>query len=91
MPQLPTKADLFHNILLENREKLSITGVDDVNSFDEKQIVAQTKMGYLTIKGSLLHIHKFNQGDLNITGKIDELVYSKKRVKHLNFLERVFK
>lgn len=92
MSQMSVKAtDTIHNIILENKEKLSISGVDDVKSFDEMQIIAQTKMGYLVIKGTMLHVHKFNQGELNITGNINELKYAKKRINHSNFFEKIFK
>ena len=85
--------NIIHNILLENREKLNLTGVNDVNNFDEKQIVAATKLGYLTIKGRSLHINKFDtdNGELSVTGKINELIYANKKISHLNFMEKLFK
>ena len=84
---------IIHNLTLENREKLNLTGVKDVNSFDDRQIVAVTEMGYLTIKGSSLHINKFDtgNGELNINGKIKELIYTNKNISHLNFIEKLFK
>ena len=38
----PNSKSSVHNLLLENREKLNLTGVKDVNNFDDKQIVAIT-------------------------------------------------
>lgn len=84
---------IIHNLLLENREKLNLTGVNDVSNFDDKQIIAVTEMGYLTIKGSSLHINKFDtdNGELNVTGKVKELIYANKKIGHLNFMEKLFK
>ena len=78
----PNSKSSVHNLLLENREKLNLTGVKDVNNFDDKQIVAITEMGYLTIKGNSLHISKFdtNNGELNVVGKVNELVYANKKI-----------
>lgn len=89
----PNSKNAIHNLLLENREKLNLTGVRDVNNFDEKQIVAVTEMGYLTIKGHSLHINKFDtrNGELNVVGKINELIYANKKIGHLNFIEKLFK
>ena len=47
-----------HKIILEEREKLSITGVTDVIAFDEESITADTDMGVITIRGEGLHISK---------------------------------
>ncbi len=83
-----------HNIILENRNKLSISGVNDVDSFDDKQISAFTEMGFLTIKGSNLHINKFNtqNGELNLSGKIDSLLYSnREKVSTTNLISKLFK
>lgn len=83
-----------HNIVLENRNKLSISGVNDVDSFDDKQISAFTEMGFLTVKGSNLHINKFNtqNGELNLSGKIDSLIYSnREKISTTNLISKLFK
>ena len=69
------------NILLENRETMGISGVDEVDSFNEDKITAFTTLGFITIKGSDLHIEKFNTNtrELNITGRIDEIKYSEQK------------
>lgn len=69
---------VLHNLILENREKITISGVEDVDSFDDNSIIIQTQMGLLTLVGSDLHIVKFNvdTGELSIEGEIDEMVYS---------------
>lgn len=72
------KIKTAHNIILENRNNLSVSGVNDVDSFDEKQIAAFTEMGFLTIKGTNLHINRFNTetGELSLSGTVDGLFYS---------------
>ena len=82
------------SIILENRENLEVTGVDEVSNFDEQQISAITDLGLLLIKGSCLQVQKFNTKtkDLKITGKIDELKYSdNKKHEHKNFFSKIFK
>ena len=40
-----------HSIIMENRRTMNISGITDVDSFDEKTIVLFTQLGELTIKG----------------------------------------
>jgi sporulation protein YabP len=65
---------------MENRNKLTVTGVIDINSFNEQLIEAITEMGTLIIKGEGLHINKLNKDskDLCVDGKISSLVYQQK-------------
>jgi sporulation protein YabP len=67
-----------HNIILEDRKKLNISGVSDVDSFDEETIIAYTDLGELKIMGSGLHINKLSveSGDLLIEGNIRAISYS---------------
>ena len=50
-----------HNIIMEDRAHLSVSGVLDVESFDERQIIARTPTGNLIIRGGDLHIDKLRQ------------------------------
>lgn len=65
------------NVSLENRHKLCVTGVTDVDTFDEDGIILITTMGMLTVNGSELHISKFNveSGELMVEGDIDRLEF----------------
>ena len=67
-----------HNVIMENRERLNVSGVNDVDSFDEEAVVLFTDMGELTVKGSDLQIQKFSvdTGELTVSGKIYALAYS---------------
>ena len=48
----------MHSILLEEREKLRVTGVSDVQSFDEEQVLLETGKGMLIVRGQGLHVEK---------------------------------
>lgn len=67
-----------HTILMENRQKVSITGVQDVDSFDEATVIVVTDVGYITLHGVDLHISKLNleEGQLIIEGEMIALQYS---------------
>lgn len=71
------------NIMLESRKKLTLTGVEEVISFDDEKILLNTKLGFLTIKGSELKMNKLDvqNGDVIIVGNTASIVYSSKEVK----------
>lgn len=71
-----------HNIIMEDRAHLSVSGVLDVESFDDRQIVARTSKGNLIIRGSELHIDKLSldSGELAVTGLITDLGYEETAV-----------
>lgn len=82
-----------HCISMENREKLTITAVDDVVNFDEEKVVVDTAMGIMTVFGSDFRIHKLNvdDGQLVIEGMIDEIQYSENHKKdQKGFFARMF-
>lgn len=83
---------MAHNLILEERKKLTVSGVMDVDSFDEETVVAFTDLGELTIKGSNLHINKINveSGDLAVEGLIHSISYSEER-KTTGFFSKLFK
>ncbi|NLC69031.1 MAG: sporulation protein YabP [Clostridiaceae bacterium] len=66
------------NLILENRQKLSISGVIDVESFNDECVVVDTEMGILIIHGNDLRISKLNldSSELNIEGDIISCEYS---------------
>lgn len=71
------------NITLENRKKMTLTGVEEVISFDDEKILLNTKLGVLTIKGQNLKMNKLDvqNGDVMINGEIYYIVYSGKEIK----------
>lgn len=81
-----------HHITLENRSRLSISGVEDVESFDEGAIALSTQEGYLIIRGSNLHIEKLNLdgGDLAVEGMVDSISYEDSNARQGGLLSRLF-
>lgn len=81
-----------HNLIMEDRRKVMISGVLDVDSFDEQAVILMTDMGELTVRGTALHISRFNveTGELNMDGNVIALVYSEQQ-KQGNFFGRLFR
>ena len=73
---------VVQNLILENRGKLSISGVLDVLSFDDQVIMVETELGLLTIKGENLRITKLSidTSEVIVEGNIAYLAYSNKEV-----------
>ena len=69
-----------HNIILEERSKLSISGVTDVESFDENEISLYTTLGELSVKGKCPHVDEMSleSGNITISGDVKSLVYGDK-------------
>ena len=72
--------NISHKLILDNRKEASVTGVKDVISFDEKEILLQTADGKLQIRGSGLHVKGLNleKGEAALAGHVDSLVYLSK-------------
>lgn len=68
---------LHHNLIMEDRSNMTLSGVTDVDCFDERVINLYTQLGELTIKGRNLHIDNVSveTGDMRITGDIWSLQY----------------
>ena len=83
-----------HSLILQDRRGLSVSGVLDVDSFDEQTIILFTEQGELTIKGNDLHINKLSvdTGELSVEGYIDALNYSEeKTISKSGFFSKLFK
>lgn len=87
--------NIIQNLVLENRGKLSISGVLDVLSFDDQVVIVETELGLLTIKGECLRINKLSidTSEVVIEGDILGMNYSEKEMdkKGGNFLGKIFK
>ncbi|MFT8347716.1 sporulation protein YabP [Clostridium saccharoperbutylacetonicum] len=83
------------NLFLENRKKLTLSGVIEVISFDELKIDLTTSLGNLTIKGEDLKMNKLDvqNGDVIIAGNIGAVVYNGKVSKKSNesIISKLFK
>lgn len=83
-----------HSLMLENRRKLTLSGITDVDSFDERAVCLFTQLGELTVHGNNLHVNEMSvqTGDIIIEGEISALVYGdKQQTKKLGFWGKVFK
>ena len=69
-----------HSAILEDRSTLELTGVTDVDSFDENEISLYTTLGEMVIRGKALHVNTMNvdTGDMQIDGDIRSIVYGDK-------------
>lgn len=90
------KRAIAQNLIMENRERLSVTGVVDVDSFNDESILLETDLGTLIVKGQDLHINKLNldNAELIVEGDIESCTYSDKeygKSKGLNFFGNLFK
>lgn len=66
-----------HTLSLMDRERLTLSGVKEVFSFDETLIELETSKGYLNIRGEDLHIIKMNidEGDIIVEGNVSDMSY----------------
>lgn len=85
-----------HRLTIENRNSGAITGIREVVSFDENQVVLDTDMGLLTLKGKELHVSRLTleKGEVDLDGTIDSLSYSSNealRRSGESLLSRLFK
>ena len=73
---------IMQNLVLENRERLTISGVNDVLSFDDQIVILETQLGLLTIKGENLRINKLSLDttEIIVEGTIFNLSYSEKNL-----------
>lgn len=83
-----------HNIKLQGRKKLELTGVAEVINFNEENVILETSMGGLLIKGSNMKVNMLNveNGDMCIDGFINSLTYiSKDKTKKESILKKMLK
>lgn len=87
---------VIQNLILENRGKLTISGVNDVLSFDDQVVIVETELGLLTVKGENIRINKLSidTSEVIVEGNISYLSYSDKdmeKVKNGSLLSKIFK
>lgn len=80
LSEVPAMPNAHHNLILENRSHLSLSGVTEVDCFDERVIRLYTSLGPLLIKGRQLHVDavSLETGDMHISGDIWLLQYGEK-------------
>ena len=90
------KLGVSHRLTLNNRDRGNLTGILDVISFNESQIVLDTDMGLLTIRGKDRHASRLSleKGEIDSEGRTDSFTYSSNesiRKAGQSFLSRLFK
>ena len=75
-----TQALSSHKLFLQGRKQMELSGVKEVVSFDAKEVVLNTQMGILLIRGDDLFVKRLSveQGEVDLEGRMDSLVYSDK-------------
>ena len=83
---------MAQNLILENRGRLSVTGVEEVTGFDESYIRMVTTLGELIVRGSGLRMEilSVETGEAVVAGRIDELAYEEPS-RDTGLLARLFK
>ncbi len=87
------RPEAAHHIILEGRENLSVSGVEEVESFDESMIVMDTSKGVLVARGEDLHITRLrlDVGELSVEGMIDSLTYEQAASERKSLFTRLFR
>ena len=89
------KTGIIQNLILENREKLSFSGVVDVLSFDDQVVMIETELGLLTVKGENIKINKLSidTSEVIVEGDISYLAYSENNQEKTggSLLSKIFK
>ncbi len=83
-----------HSLHLENRASLTLSGITDIDRFDEREVVVFTQLGELTVTGRELHIRDISieKGDLTVEGDIWGMRYGDRDQRApLSLLGRLFR
>ena len=96
MEELNSVNKRVHKLMLNNRRTCNLSGINDVLSFDENEIILETDQGMLMIKGNDLHVSRLtlDKGEVDIDGKFDSFTYSEQTgmsAKGESLLARLFK
>ena len=72
------QASRQHRVILTNRGTCALNGISDILSFDVNEILLETEMGMLMIRGIDLHVNRLTleKGEVDLSGKIDSIQYS---------------
>ena len=95
MPEHPASAAMQpsvpHNLILEDRSRLSVTGITRVISCDETGAVMETPQGRITVLGQQLSVGQLSleSGELRLTGRIDQIEYTETRQSSGGLLRRL--
>lgn len=91
--EMPAK-NLQHKVVIDQRRKIVVTGVEDVDSFNESEVIMLTNHGFITIVGDDLHISKLNlaDGQIVVEGTVQSLDYADhEQERRKGFFSKAFK
>lgn len=93
MPDEKKTSTAPHHLILDNRRELTLSGVSDVDSFDDTVVIVYIDGGELTVKGSELQIVRLSleTGEMQIDGHIESMVYADVQSRTSGFFGRLFK
>lgn len=96
MEDLSMEGKRQHKMSMTNRRNCALTGVMDVIAFDENEVILETDMGILLLKGKGLHVKRLSleQGEVDLEGKLDSFLYSEQKgmaAKGESFWGKLFK
>ncbi len=84
----------IHRIKFDNRSNGFFSGIVDVVSFDDGEIVFESNCGGIVLKGSNLHIKSLNleNGEVTVDGTVDSIVYTKSQGRNKEpLLKKIFR
>lgn len=85
-----------HKMSMVNRKTCTLTGVKDVIAFDVAEVILETDMGILQIKGKDLHVKRLtlDKGEVDVEGRVDSFIYTEQnslQAKSESFFGRLWK
>ncbi len=83
----------YHNFICKERKHLELSGVKNIERFDENEFIIETTLGCMNIKGSELVLNKLDteHGDVIIKGNINSIEYTTSHKNHESFFSKLFK
>lgn len=96
MEELSSGNKRQHKMSMVNRKTCALTGIVDVIAFDENEVILETEMGVLMLKGQGIHVKRLSleQGEVELDGKLDSFLYTEQKglgAKSESFLQKLFK
>lgn len=84
----------YHNLIMKDRKYLEISGVKQIESFDEEMFIIETVQGYIEISGSELGLDKLDKerGEVHIKGMIEGIMYlDDRKSSKESFMRKMFR
>ena len=88
-----TKTFAESNLIIENRKKLKLTGVEKIFETNENKIQSKVAGKFLTVFGNALSVEKIdvNSGIFEVSGEFNELKFTNNNLGKSNFIKKIFK